>query len=162
MTAKEVLKHMLKANEHMLNWYVSDLSDAELLVKPVPNANHIAWQLGHLISTEAKSMQPKIPGMSVIALPDGFDKQHSKEMSNSTTGFYTKAEYLALRKATRDALLAALDKFPDADLDKDPQMGWGDMVPTFASLFALAANHDMMHIGQFTVVRRLLGKPVLF
>jgi hypothetical protein len=29
-------------------------------------------------------------------------------------------------------------------------------------LFLLLAHHDLMHAGQFTVVRRKLGKPVLF
>ena len=33
---------------------VSDLSDAELLVRPVPQANHIAWQLGHLILQDSR------------------------------------------------------------------------------------------------------------
>ena len=35
---------------------VSDLSDADLLVRPVPQANHIAWQLGHLILQECESI----------------------------------------------------------------------------------------------------------
>ena len=30
------------------------------------------------------------------------------------------------------------------------------------SLLLLAANHTLMHGGQFTVVRRALGKPVVF
>jgi hypothetical protein len=34
--------------------------------------------------------------------------------------------------------------------------------PTVMALFLLTANHQMMHAGQFSVVRRKLGKPVLF
>jgi DinB superfamily len=164
MTGKDVLKFMLKSNEHMVNWYVSDLSDADLLVRPTPNANHIAWQLGHLIESEANYFLPKIPGSSAVKLPEGFANQHNKEMSLSkvTTGFLKKDEYLALRKSVRAATFAALDNFPDVDLGKDPQTGLGDMVPTFASVFAIVANHDMMHAGQFTVIRRHLGKPILF
>ena len=36
------------------------------------------------------------------------------------------------------------------------------MAPTLGALLLLNANHVMMHAGQFTVVRRKLGKPVLF
>ena len=36
------------------------------------------------------------------------------------------------------------------------------MAPTVGSVFFLAANHEMMHAGQFSVARRKLGKPVLF
>ena len=164
MTAKDVLKFMLKSNDDMVNMYLADLSDADVLVRPTPNANHIAWQLGHTIVAEAVVFHPKIPGTPVTALPDGFDKHHSKEASSAktTNGFLKKDEYLAMRKNLRSITLVALDKFPEADLARDPQMGWGDMAPTFASLFAIIANHDMMHAGQFTVVRRHLGKPVLF
>jgi hypothetical protein len=34
--------------------------------------------------------------------------------------------------------------------------------PTLGHIFLLVANHTLMHAGQITVVRRLLGKPVLF
>jgi hypothetical protein len=34
--------------------------------------------------------------------------------------------------------------------------------PTLGALFVLVANHALMHGGQFSVVRRKLGKPVLF
>ena len=55
MTAKDVLKNALKSNHEILSMYLSDLSDADLLVRPAPGANHIAWQLGHLIYSERKS-----------------------------------------------------------------------------------------------------------
>ena len=38
----------------------------------------------------------------------------------------------------------------------------GAMVPHVAGLFLLTANHVIMHTGQFSVVRRKLGKPVKF
>jgi hypothetical protein len=162
MTAKDVLIYTLKMNQHFVEKYLDDLSDADLLVRPVPGANHIAWQLGHLISAEANVFQSKLPGTKPCALPEGFAKQHAKDMATSDTGFLTKEEYLGLYRNVRKTTLQALESFPDADLGKDPQMGWGDMAPTFASVFAIIANHDMMHGGQFTVVRRCLGKPVMF
>lgn len=162
MTAKDVLKLLLKQNEHFVEKYLTDLSDADILVRPVPKANHIAWQLGHLISAEAGMFQKKLPGITPHALPAGFSENHNKERSTANSGFLTRDEYVKLFKSVRATTLTALEKMPDADLAKDPQMGWGDMAPTFASVFAIIANHDMMHAGQFTVVRRLLGKPVLF
>ena len=36
------------------------------------------------------------------------------------------------------------------------------LAPTVGALLLLAANHAVMHGGQFSVVRRKLGKPVLF
>ena len=106
MNAKDSIKFLLEANENMISMYLSDLSDADLLVRPVPGANHIAWQLGHLIASEASYFLPKIPGSKPPELPAGFAQQHSKETINSDCGFLKKDEYLALFKKVRAVTLA--------------------------------------------------------
>lgn len=163
MTGTQVLTNLLHSNRWVTQTFLSDLSDADLLVRPVPNANHIAWQLGHFVMAEATMFLPKIPGAKPVTLPPWFVERHSKEAaaSDSNAGFLTKAEYLALAETVRGATLEALSGLTDADLDKDSGLGW-DMVPTVASIFQIIANHELMHAGQFTVVRRALGKPVLF
>jgi hypothetical protein len=159
MNAKDSIKFLLGANENMIAMYLSDLSDADLLVRPATGANHIAWQLGHLIASEAGYFLPKVPGAKPPELPAGFAQQHSKETIGSDSGFLKKDEYLALFKMVRAATLATVDRLSEADLDKDS--GW-QMAPTVGTLLLTVGNHDMMHAGQFTVVRRKLGKPVLF
>lgn len=162
MTAKDVLKHALKANHDILSMYLSDLSDADLLVRPAPGANHIAWQLGHLISSETR-MLGNIPGATAPALPAGFAEEHNKAAaaSDKTDGFRTMKEYLNLYNQVREATLSALASLPDMDLDKPTQGNLARMAPTLGSVFFLAANHEMMHAGQFSVARRKLGKPVV-
>jgi uncharacterized damage-inducible protein DinB len=164
MNAKDVLRHALKANHDILTNFLADLSDADLLVRPSPGANHIAWQLGHLIVAEGRAFPQNIPGAQATELPAGFAEQHSKETaaSDATKGWGTKAEYLALFGKVRAATLAALDQLPEADLDKPVTGRMARLAPTVGALFFLAANHEMMHAGQFTVTRRKLGKPVLF
>ena len=49
MNGIDVIKTALDRTRFALNWYVSDLSDADLFVRPVPAANHIAWQFGNVI-----------------------------------------------------------------------------------------------------------------
>src|SRR5262249_38143819 len=78
MNARDAIRIALQATHGMLNSYVSDLSDADLLVRPVPNANHIAWQLGHLISAEVGLLGPVLPGLVPVPLPPGFKEQHDK------------------------------------------------------------------------------------
>jgi len=159
MNAKDSIRFLLESNENMISMYLSDLTDADLLVRPAPGANHIAWQLGHLIIAEVNFFLPKVPGAKPPALPTGFAEQHSKDTVNSDAGFKTKEEYLALFKSARAGTLATVDKLSDADLDKDS--GW-QMANTVGKVLLFIASHDMMHAGQFTVVRRKLGKPVLF
>jgi uncharacterized damage-inducible protein DinB len=162
MNAKDVLRNALKANHEILSMFLSDLSDADLLVRPAPGANHIAWQLGHLVASESRFLG--IVGGKAPPLPGGFAEQHNKTTaaSDKTDGFRTKKEYLNLYNQVREATLAALANLPEADLDKPSPSDVARLAPTIGALFFLMANHEMMHAGQFSVVRRKLGKPVLF
>jgi len=163
MNAKDAIRYQLTATSGMVGMFLADLSDADLLTRPAPKANHIAWQLGHLINSE-RGLAASIPGAAYPDLPAGFAERHSNDTAHvdPPTGFGTKAEYLDLHNKTRAATLAALDNLPDADLDKATTGRMASFAPTIGALFLLISNHDMMHAGQFTVARRKLGKPVLF
>ena len=50
----------------------------------------------------------------------------------------------------------------DADLDTPTTGPMAQWAPTLGAILLLTANHALMHAGQFSVVRRKLGKPVLF
>ena len=164
MDARDAVQTALKSTEGILDMYVADLSDADLLVRPVPGANTIAWQLGHLIASEPHLIRSTLPDAAYPELPAGFADAHGKEAaaSDSSKGFRSKQEYLELFNKMRGATLAALDKLSDADLDRPTQGRMAPFAPTLGALFILVANHTLMHAGQFTVVRRKLGKPVLF
>ena len=153
----------LRSTQHVLNMYLGDLSDADLLVRPVPGANHIAWQLGHVISSECM-LAGIIPGAKYPELPAGFADQHGPKAASldPPKGFGTKNDYLDLFTKVREASIALASKLSEADLDKPNTGRVAEFAPTIGALLVLVANHTMMHAGQFTVVRRKLGKPVLF
>ena len=163
MTAKDAIKTALTGTQKMVDWYLSDLSDADLLVRPVPAANHLAWQLGHLIHSEV-SLLGQLPGAAYPELPAGWAEQHSKNTAamDPPKGFGTKADYLNRFNKAREATLATLSKMSDADLDKPTQGNMAQYAPKLGALIMLQSNHTLLHVGQFTVVRRKLGKPVLF
>jgi uncharacterized damage-inducible protein DinB len=164
MTGKEAIKSALTSTQDMLAWYISDLSDTDLIQRPAPGANHIAWQLGHLIGAESYLIRQGVSDAAYPELPAGFVERHAKETAavDPPTGYATKAQYLDLYNKARAATLAALDRLTDADLDKPTQGNMAKFAPRVGDLFLLVANHTMMHAGQFTVLRRKLGKPVLF
>ena len=146
----------------VLNSYISDLEDADLMRRPGPGCNHLAWQLGHLIASEIHLLESIAPG-SGIELPEGFAASHSKEHceNDDPAAFQSKAQYQALLDRVRAATLKALDEYPEADLDKPSPEQFRDFCPTVGDLFVLIATHPMMHAGQFVIVRRQLGKPIL-
>jgi hypothetical protein len=163
MRGVDAIRTALQSTHHLTTWFLGDLSDADLLVRPAPGANHIAWQMGHLITSEP-GLGSQLPGAAYPELPAGFDKQHGKETQfvDPPAGFATKDRYVELFTRVRNATIANLDTLTDADLDKPTTGPMAQYAPTLGALFLLLSNHALMHAGQFSVVRRKLGKPVLF
>jgi hypothetical protein len=163
MTGKDAVSVSLHATKNILGTYLGDLSDADLLVRPLPNANHIAWQLGHLISSEPQLVRMGVPSAQFPELPAGFAQAHSPEASKSesTQGYLKKNDYLALFDKVRAATLATLNGLSDADLDKPTTGSMAKFAPTVGALLILVSNHTLMHAGQFTSVRRKLNRPIV-
>jgi hypothetical protein len=136
-----------------------------MLVHPVPNANHAAWQIGNVIGGDIHILKEQdLPGAVFPELPEGFMDQHGPKGAKTDTpdGFLTKAEYLALFDQVRSATIASLDRLTDADLDRPTIGTMADFAPTLGRLYLAVSDHTLMHAGQFSVIRRCLGKPVLF
>jgi len=164
MRGIDVIRTALQSTQQLVTWFLSDLSDADLLARPVPGANHIAWQMGHLIASEPGLVKSQLPDAVYPELPAGFAKQHAQEMNalEPPTGFATKKDYIDLFTKVRQATLAAVEKLTDADLDRATTGNMAQFAPTLGAFLMLVSNHSLMHGGQFSVVRRKLGKPVLF
>lgn len=164
MHAKDVLKTALISTQHMLAAYVADLADADLQVVPVPGMNTIAWQIGHLTASEKGLISANLPGAAYPNLPPLVEKLGSGSSAKEYPqgGDLSKSQLLDLFNKVRNATLAAVDKASDADLAKATTGPLAQFAPNVADLIVLAANHTLMHAGQFTAVRRALGKPVIF
>ena len=164
MSGCEVVVVALESTLATLEMFVGDFTDADLLVRPVPGANHAAWQLGNVIGGDPFLVTAELPGVEYPALPDGFLELHGGKGSkiDADAGFLTKDVYLALLRDVRAVTVAAVRELDDADLNKpsSEKMRWAG--PTLCHVLLFAAQHTMQHAGQFTVIRRKLGKPVLF
>lgn len=162
MTPKDVIKNTINMCHEVLTTYISDLNDAELMIRAVPEANHTAWQLGHLIASEHQMLTDA--GYKMPDLPQGFADSYTKETSGSDdpAKFHTKEQYMASMAEQRAATMAALEAAPDGDLDKSTPESMREYAPTVGVAFNMIGIHLMMHAAQFVVVRRKLGKPVMF
>jgi len=164
MQGVDAIRTALQSTQHLVNWFLSDLDDHDLLVRPIDAANNIAWQIGHLTVSETH-MGKQMPEATYPELPAGFAEQHANPKggeSAPTTGYATRQTYTDLFNQVRQATLGAVAKLTDADLDRPTQGSMAKFAPTLGALLILVSNHSMMHGGQFSVVRRKLGKPILF
>jgi hypothetical protein len=162
MNTKDTIRETLNLSHFILSSYLKDLSDADLLKRPGAGCTHLAYQLGHLISSECGLLNG-IRADAAPELPAGFKEKHSKGnvASDNPADFLTKQQYLDLTEKVHAATLAALDVFPESDFDQPAPEGLRKMFPTMGSMFILIATHPMMHAGQFVPVRRALGKPIV-
>jgi uncharacterized damage-inducible protein DinB len=162
MSPKDAIRMGIDSSDMIINAYINDLDDSDLLLRPVPGMNHIAWQLGHLIAAERHFIEMIKPG-SCPELPAGFAEAHTKETStgDDPSKFLSRSKYQELWKAQRAATLAVLDSVPESDLDKTDPEKYPKFAPSVAALLALCGTHALMHCGQFVAVRRQVGKPVV-
>lgn len=163
MNARQAIRIGIDSACHIAQSYVSDLAEDELFVRPVPGANHIAWQLGHLIVSEHEMVEKTCPG-SMPALPAGFADKYTAETAalDAKSAFHTKSVYMNAFEVQNSAALQALEKLTDADLDKPAPEAYRHFVKTVGELFAMQGTHWLMHAGQWAVVRRKLGHKPLF
>jgi hypothetical protein len=162
MNAQDAIRATLSTSSVVLNKYLGDLDDADLMNRPGEGCNHIAWQLGHLIAAENQLLESIVPG-SGVELPAGFAEKHSKATSadDNPENFGTKQEYLDLFEKVHEATFKVIARMSDADLDQPAPESFRSMFPTVGHMLVLIATHGLMHAGQFVPVRRRLGKPVV-
>lgn len=162
MDTKDWIRFSLSTADFIVDSYLGDITPAEMLVRPVPGANHLAWQLGHLIGSERWLADKAAPG-KVPALPAGFAEKHTKETAaiDDPAAFLSKEEYLKLRKEVRANTLAVVDSLTAADFDK-PVEKVPPMLKTAGQTLHFIGPHWIMHSGQWVVLRRKLGRAPLF
>ncbi|MCG8408609.1 MAG: DinB family protein [Phycisphaerales bacterium] len=163
MITYEAVESNLKMARNVTLPLLSDLSDEDLMARPVPDANHIAWQLGHLVTSEYWIISQAADQVE-MAFPADWQEKYSKEAAKSDdqTHFETKERYLEALNAQRQATLDVLKTLPSEQLTEPGPEPLRMIVQTVGELFLFQAHHELMHAGQFTCIRRKLGKPVLF
>lgn len=161
MTPNDLALNTLDSADMIIGMYIGDLEDKDILVAPAPGLNPIAWQIGHLISSEWDMAQKLSAQPSKSSpIPAGFEERHTKEVAESgkTDRYLTKSEYLELWKQVRALSKATVAALKPGDLDEPSGV---EYAPTKGALANMIGIHALMHAGQFVALRRKLGKPVL-
>src|SRR4051794_5649420 len=160
MNVKDAIKIGIDTGRFISIGYLEDLSDQELLHRPAKGANHINWQLGHLIQSENEMINIVAPG-AMLPLPASFAEKYTKDTAGSddASKFLKKAELLKLFEEQRSGTLKALDKLSDADFDKSTGV---EYAPTVGAMLSMQGTQWVTHARQWAVVRRQLGRKPMF
>jgi hypothetical protein len=163
MTFKDAIRSSLRIADSLVQGYIADITADEMFVQPVTDANHIAWQIGHLIVSERHLVEAAVPG-SMPPLPEGFAERHRRDATPSTNpaDYLTKEEYIELATQIRAATLAALDRMSDSDFAKPVTARVPPFVKNSGDCFVTIGLHWSLHAGQWVVTRRKLGRARMF
>ncbi len=159
MNSQESIKQSINMADMVCMSYLADMSDSELMERPHSKCNHLNWQVGHLIASEHSMIEQIRPG-TMPALPSGFADKYKKETGgiDDPSAFCTKEELMSTYQAQRAGTLAVLAKTSESEMDAPTGV---DYAPTVGAMFVLQGSHWLMHCGQWVIVRRSLGKPIV-
>jgi hypothetical protein len=161
MISKELLAEAYRQNTQVLGMHVADFSEADLLVRPTENANHAAWHLGHLSVTYGQLINAATPG-AVPMMPQEFVDRHTGKGSKLNDGFDSKEVLLKHLNESTELAVKWMQGLSEADLSKQTHESIRGFAPTVGHMVLVLPTHFTMHVGQIQVIRRKLGKPVLF
>jgi hypothetical protein len=163
MTPIELAADILQRDLKTLTMTLADFTEAEMFVRPCPGANHAAWQLGHLIAAESHIVNGAWPN-AVPALPAEFVGKFNKQTASidSPEAFASKEQLIHAFSTARAHTVAWVKKLTLEDLSKPVGGPMAEWVPTIGHVVFILPGHTNMHVGQFQVIRRKLGKPILF
>src|SRR5258708_11705520 len=136
MTQNELLADGLGRNLEMLKFTLSDFSDGDMLVRPVPSANHAAWQLGHLINSESGMLNGVRPG-SAPTLPAGFAEKFKKATAgvDDAAFFPKKAELLETLSKVRAVMIDLAKSATPSDMDQPTPENMRQFAPPGCHVF---------------------------
>jgi hypothetical protein len=161
MNVTEMAVDLYRQNAGMVAFHLADFSDVDMLVRPAENANHAAWQLGHLGLAFGSLINAGTPG-AVPMEPQEFTDRYTGKGAKLNDGFPPKAELLARFNAANELAIKWVQGLTDADRAKPMPEKLQSFAPTVGHLAFAIALHVQQHVGQFQVIRRKLNKPILF
>ncbi|MCB0337709.1 MAG: DinB family protein, partial [Bdellovibrionales bacterium] len=110
MDGKAAIKIVLDTGSLILSAYLADFNTQELLLRPHPEANQIAWQLGHLVVNERRCLKA-LSESHAVPMSEEFLQAHggTGEQDFVAEEQYSKEHYLALMNQQRSLTLGYLD-----------------------------------------------------
>jgi hypothetical protein len=134
---------------------------------PAEGVTHVAWQVGHLATAEYHLCMARIRGRR----PD--DEQFIPQAFVKSFGRGSVADPDPAKNPTVEEIRATLDRvhehamaeladYPDAEIDAATAPPAHPMFATKFGALIWCGQHEMLHVGQIGLLRRLAGAAPLW
>lgn len=164
MNVIELLVNRLETARGWTCSLLEDIEASEWFHAPAPGLQHVAWQIGHLASSQVTLIHGRC-----------FDKTPSDHIPARFRELFGKGSrpvadpsaYPAptdIRRVFDRIHSEALELVKSISVDELERPASGDPHPMFITkgqCIAMVAMHESFHAGQIALTRRILGKPPL-
>ena len=165
MTPAEVLIDALARTVEGAERLLDGLSDDDLVHRPTPDANSIAWLVWHLTRVQDDHIAD-VAGLEQVYTAQGYAERFG--LPAAETGYSHSSTQVAEVRAPADLLLdylravhaqtvGWLGGVSEEDLDRVVDERWDPPVTLGVRLVSVA-DDDAQHLGQAAYVKGLLGK----
>lgn len=163
MKSTEAILYSLKMSDQLVHGYLDDMNQEEWLERAVTGSNHVTWQVGHLLKSTAGLAATTMPG-KLPELPNGFGEHYTSETagSDSLDDFHPREELMSLYEEQYAALCSAVESLTDEALSQPVPESISRLGKSVGEIAAFQPLHWLMHVGQWAIIRRKLGRPPLF
>lgn len=155
----------LELSHRRIKEFTDDLTPDEWFWHPAEFTTHVAWQVGHLAVSTYNLCLRRIRGRTKgdeSLISDAFI-EHFKLGSQPVAGaenYPPLAEIRRVSDAVHSQVLLELAAQSDESLDAPVEQPH-PLFKTKLGAIDYAPSHEMVHIGQIALLRRLMGKPAL-
>lgn len=141
---------------------LDDVQEADWFAMPGGLPTHLAWQVGHLAMAEYGLALFRIRGRQEVDLDlmtSSFRKLFSRgSVPHSDASKYpSPAEILATLERVHNQVKLEAPAFTQEQLDEAVEMPYA-VYPNKYGCLLFCSHHEMVHLGQIGLLRRLLGK----
>src|SRR5688500_16102572 len=110
----ELAVYFYRQQSDLIRGHLNDFSEADMLVRPAGDANHAAWQVGHLTAAMVSLIHAVSPG-AMPGLPKHFIERHGPGGAKLNEGFDTRDQLLDRFDDINDAAIRWVESLGDAD-----------------------------------------------
>ncbi len=143
---------------------LEDIEESRWFEQPAPGVQHVAWQVGHLASSQVALIHARCFGKEPSeCLPAGFRDKFGRG-STPTADRSAYPPIVEIRDVFDRTHLETLDlirSIPEGELERPVTGEPHPMFETKAQCIATAATHETFHAGQIGLTRRLFGKSAI-
>ena len=157
-TSAAALKAQFDLQTRLFNNVLEGITDAESHKRNNEHLNHIKWIAGHLLNTRVNSIS-KIVGLQ----PDeSYVAQFARGATLDPNGSYPSIEDITSKwKATASTISDSITKMPEEKLSATTTVKTPIADDTFRGLLAFLISHEAYHIGQLSLLRKMIGKEAM-